>query len=201
MSRKVCQQCQRPKVSCLCAFVTLIDNKIEVVILQHPSEVQQAKATVPLLSKSLTQCQVIVDEDFSHNEQLNELISRYGQRCLLLYPSEHAIEMKHLTQDANFDLDNICLVILDGTWKKAYRMLMLSTNLHQLTAITLPANTKGQYRIRKTAKNNALSTLEACYHCLKFLENDDKKYQVLIDNFVKFNDFQLSFVPIEHHRK
>ncbi len=60
--------------------------------------------------------------------------------------------MKHLTQDANFDLDNICLVILDGTWKKAYRMLMLSTNLHQLTAITLPANTKGSIASVKRLK-------------------------------------------------
>ena len=200
MSRQVCQRCQRPKAGCICQFVSLINNQVHVVILQHPSEVKEPKATVPLLSQSLTNCQVIIGEDFSHNDELNTVISHYGARCLLLYPADHAIDMTHLSQAGDFQLDKICLILLDGTWKKAYRMFMVSRNLQQLTTIALPNNTQGQYRIRKTAKNNALSTLEACYHSLKFLENNEEKYQSLIDNFIKFNDFQLSFIPSEHYQ-
>ena len=108
----------------------------------------------------------------------------------------------------------LCLIILDGTWKKAYRMFALSENLQSLPQVCLPESlaNSGEYVIRKVAKKNALSSLEACCYALALLERnpvsyidsnivpnvehlDLHRYQPLLNKFSQFNQFQLSFRP------
>ena len=210
MARNLCERCQRPLKACICYFICEINNKIPVLVLQHPSEVTQTKGTVTLLLQSLDDCHVLVGEDFSQNDKLNEILANY--HALLLYPSEHSVELSLTSQLINPVYVNSSnqkphlLIILDGTWKKAYRMFMLSKNLHSIKQICLPeviANS-GQYLIRKVAKKNALSSLEATCYALALLENDlienqgvftCGNYQPLINKFVQFNQFQLSFRP------
>lgn len=208
MARHLCLQCQRPIGACICAFIIKTNNKIPVLVLQHPSEVKQSKGTVALLQRSLNTCQVLIGEDFSQNIELTQLLALHQAR--LLYPGEHAQELTFTINNAEDECTEKVeekpplLIILDGTWKKAYRMFMLSKNLHSLTQVCLPdilAN-NGQYLIRKVAKKNALSSLEATCYALALLENelDDKKhlidcgcYQPLLNKFAQFNQFQLSF--------
>lgn len=212
MARNVCLQCQRPTNACICAFVCEIHNKTPVLVLQHPSEVKQTKGTVALLQRSLIACQVLVGEDFSENIELNEILAQH--QTLLLYPSEQA-QVLRLTSNTIENPNGVkaedkprLLIILDGTWRKAYRMFMMSSNLQALDQVCLPdylAN-NGQYLIRKVAKKNALSSLEATCYALALLEGElhehvdenEKKidcgpYQPLLNKFAQFNQFQLSF--------
>tara|TARA_R110001592_G_scaffold1212_2_gene7148 strand:+ start:10610 stop:11242 length:633 start_codon:yes stop_codon:yes gene_type:complete len=208
MARNVCIKCQRPIKACICAFTDEINNKISVLVLQHPSEVKQVKGTVTLLKASLNACQILVGEDFSGNIELDNLLASH--QALLLYPSKQAQDISvamHNIPSEHSDISQskpFLLIILDGTWKKAYRMFMLSKNLHALVQICLPdyLAKNGQYLIRKVAKKNALSSLEATCYALALLENelDDKKhlidcgcYQPLLNKFAQFNQFQLSF--------
>ena len=195
MSRALCLQCQRPEKACICAFAVNVANHIDVLVLQHPSEVKQSKGTVTLLQQSLSSCEVIVGEDFSQCQLLTERLAYYGDKIALLYPSEQALELS--TQSAELVKNKLsdikCLIILDGTWKKAYRIFMLNPCLHKIKHIILPQGIASLYQIRKTKKNNALSSLEACCHALIYLENKAENYQALLDSFVKFNQFQQSF--------
>jgi len=215
MSRTLCQQCLRPSKGCICDFITSIENAIPVIVLQHPKEVNHTKGTIALLASSLSNCQVIVGEDFTENDELNEVLSTFNP--LLLYPSKQAQVLPILTeqqlteyveQSSNTLRENkkTCLIILDGTWKKAYRMLMLSKNLQSIVHVCLPEElaNSGQYLIRKVAKANALSSLEASCYALALLDSNDNKqplsrtlarYQPLLDKFTQFNQFQLSFRP------
>lgn len=204
MSRALCQQCQRPEKACICAFSIHVDNHTHVLILQHPSEVNQSKGTVSLLQQSLTNCQVIIGEVFDKEKILSSHLRHYGDNIALLYPSEQAFEI-------SFQSDKIskkkvllagnkskagaikCIIILDGTWKKAYRMFMLNPCLHDIKHIVLPVGISSLYQIRKTKKDNALSSLEACCHALARLEDQPEKYQALLNSFIKFNQFQQSF--------
>ena len=215
MARDLCLQCQRPTKACICAFICKIDNKTPVLVLQHPSEVKQSKGTVALLQRSLNACQVIVGEDFSENSEVNNILAKH--HALLLYPSEQAKELSLVIgnlKQKHAEIKHhkpLLLIILDGTWKKAYRMYMLSKNLQPLISVCLPdylAN-NGQYLIRKVAKKNALSSLEATCYALALLEDelnyltktpnknlqvvDCGFYQPLLNKFVQFNQFHFSF--------
>lgn len=219
MPRVLCQQCQRPEKACICDYIVPLSNAVKVVILQHPSEVTQVKGTVSLLSRSLQNCQVLVGEDFSADHALSQVLNDY--HCLLLYPSENAEtldfsyvksleKLKSKQSQVGEFTDKLCLILLDGTWKKAYRMFMLSTNLQGIKHVCLPESiaSQGQYLIRKVAKENALSSLEACCYALAILEQTDSQradndseagsYQQLLEKFAQFNAFQLSFRPQSH---
>lgn len=50
--RPVCARCQRPQSHCLCGWVRLTDNRVPVLLLQHPLEVAQAKGSARLLGLS-----------------------------------------------------------------------------------------------------------------------------------------------------
>lgn len=195
--RRVCQHCLKPEKACICRFFTDIDNEMPVVILQHPTEVKQSKGSVPLLSGSLKNSTVIVGENFDQSAQFNDILQTYGDKVRLLYPGESATIIdenyrKHLDGE---DLTEYCLVLLDGTWKKVYRMFMVSTCLRELSMVALPQGFVSQYQIRKTRKDNAFSTLEACGYALSLLEGSSEKYQPLLASFADFNQFHQRFVP------
>ena len=193
MSRSYCNLCQRPQVSCICHLIHPTKNNIHVVILQHPNEEKQSKGTVKLLSQSLASCQVLVAENFTNHPEFLAVLKQYQHHIALLYPSEHAEVVK-----MNSDLkegDNInCIILLDGTWKKAYRIYMMNKVLQEIPHRVLPDDITGQYHIRKTQKQGALSTLEACCHGLTIMENDTDKYTGLLEQFGKFNQMHLAFV-------
>jgi len=208
MSRECCSVCLRAQVGCICHLFTEVNNEIHVVILQHPNEVKQTKGTVTLLANSLACCEVIIGENFNNDETLAQILSSYKNSIALLYPSDNAIVT---SSSVNFDdgtehnasSDTIklpikipkCIILIDGTWKKSYKMYMLNEALHHIPHLTLPDHIKGDYRIRKTQKEQALSSLEACTYALSLLENNVGKYESLLRNFSQFNDLQLSFKP------
>lgn len=209
MSRECCSVCLRAQVGCICHLFTKVNNEIRVVILQHPNEVKQTKGTVTLLANSLVCCEVIVGENFNNDETLAQILSLYKNDIALLYPSDNAkvvnssINFGDATEVDNASSDTIkspvktpkCIILIDGTWKKSYKMYMLNEALHHIPHLTLPDHIKGDYRIRKTQKEQALSSLEACTYALSLLENNVSKYESLLKSFSQFNDLQLSFKP------
>lgn len=202
MKREMCAACKRAVKACICAFIETIDNHVMVVILQHCSEVNHTKGTASLLTGSLNNQLLIVGEDFTNNITLNQLIAKYGETCYLLYP-EDAITLPFAKKNEPNDScqqfpQPQCILLLDGTWKKAYRMYQRSKNLHALAKLTLPKSISGQYTIRKTNKAHALSTLEATCYALALIEGNEEKYKIMLDNFIAFNHFQMAFRPTSH---
>jgi len=133
--------------------------------------------------------------------QSNALQSHYERKYDSVDKNEPIAKPKRkmLNETSIEKTKSYCLIIIDGTWKKAYKMVMLSKTLQQLPQVCLPESlaNAGQYHIRKVAKKNALSSLEACCYALSFFEGSDK-YQKLLTKFNDFNQFQLSFRP-KHH--
>jgi len=196
MSRACCNVCLRAKPACICHLFTQIDNETHVVILQHPSEVKQTKGSVTLLANSLTHCTVFVGEDFNQHEALHRTLALHKERVALLYPSESATLLTEKnTNNSAILTAPTCIVLIDATWKKSYKMYMINHFLHGFNHLALPDSILCDYRIRKTKKAQALSSLEACTHALIRLESDTNKYQKLLNSFSLFNDFQLSFRP------
>ena len=190
MTRRYCNACARPEAACICEFTCSIDNDIHVVILQHPSEVKQSKGSVPLLTMSLANITCLVGEDFVNNEEFLQILATYHEKIALLYPSDKAV----LVNNAEMSIGNVkCIILLDGTWKKAFKMYQMNKMLHALPHIALPDEFESLYQIRKTKKKGALSTIEACCYALSSLDANKEKYQPLLENFKSFNAFLLAF--------
>lgn len=187
---------------CICSLTKPIETDIELIILQHSSEVHQPKGTARILSLSLKNSQILVGEDFSDHTQLNEMLNEAGVNTIVLYPSEQSVPLEQMVakqvneQTRPTSNSRWRVLLLDGTWKKAYKMWQLSKNLHALPCVALPEDLKGNYRVRKAPSENSLSTVEAGYHVLSLLD-PSTNYQPLLAAFEQMVDRQMAHIPKE----
>ncbi len=196
MSR-YCPQCGKANNACICEWIKAIDSPVRVVVLQHPTESKRPMGTAKILQLSLQRCDIWIGEDFSQHEQLNAILNDENVQPLVLYPNEQS---RVLNADSKwvFELANakrsLCVILLDGTWKKAYKMWQLSTNLHTLPSMVLPSDIQGNYRIRKAPTEQHLSTVEAGFHALRLLDSQ-RDYSSLLSAFTNMVDFQIAQMP------
>jgi DTW domain-containing protein YfiP len=161
--RARCEHCLRAQSHCLCALIPKLDSLTRVLILQHPSEVSHALNTGRLAALGLCNAQLVVGEVFAELEQWLDLP---GYQPRLLFPGEGAQALVAEPADALPSL----LVVLDGTWRKARKLLHLNPLLTTLPKVTLGDVPPSRYRLRKAPGTQALSTLEAITHALEVLE-------------------------------
>lgn len=194
MSR-YCEQCGKAKKACICSWIQAIDAKTELWILQHPSEVKRAIGTARILTLSLPNARLWVGEDFSLHDELNALLYDMRRDVYLVYPGEGSLPVSQLVARPQSTDKIRTLILLDGTWKKAYKMWQLSTNLHALPTVNLDNVEQGNYRIRKSPKELGVSTVEAGYLALTALEGNSEKFTPLIDAFNQMIEYQIQQMP------
>jgi DTW domain-containing protein YfiP len=163
MSRIQCPRCLRPQSHCLCPLIPSLDSRTRVLLLQHPSEVNHALNTARLAALGLNNAELIVGEVF---EDLPVLLNRPGYTAGLLFPGEEAQPMKAYGSSD----ESMLLVVPDGTWRKARKLLHLNPLLAALPRVTLAEGGVSRYRLRKAPGPGALSTVEAIAQALETLE-------------------------------
>lgn len=163
MSRRQCSRCLRPQTHCLCPLILQLDSRTRVLLLQHPSEVNHALNTARLAALGLTNAELIVGEVF---EDLPGLLNQPGYQARLLFPAQDAQPLQAYTPADQ----PLLLVVPDGTWRKARKMLHLNPLLAALPRVTLAEGAVSRYRLRKAPGPGALSTVEAIVQALQVLE-------------------------------
>lgn len=186
MPRPQCPRCTRPTERCLCALIPCLPSRTRVLILQHPSEVKHALNTARLAALGLSNAELRVGEVF---ESLAALLQQPGYRACLLFPGEQAQGlMAFAEQHSELPL---LLVVPDGTWRKARKLLHLNPLLAALPRVVLPAGLQSRYRLRKAPMPGALSTIEAIVTALNTIEAPVcfdallKPFEVLIEGQIE----------------
>ena len=193
MPRLQCPQCRRPQRTSLCDLCLSIDNRIELVVWQHPSERDHPKGSVSLLKESLNNCHLLIGETYTIEDI--QQFSSDSKITYLLFPDSTSPSLKSspaLTVNA---YSKVRLLVLDGTWRKARKLFYSNPWLAQLPRIDIANHQQSRYRIRKAEKSGQLSTLEACVQALSMLENDESKYRPLTDAFDQYVQRIEAFSP------
>lgn len=185
--RQRCPTCLRPHSACICAWVTPLAHQVEVLILQHPLEVEHAKGSARLLHLSLPHSRMVTGEVFSE-AALHDLLTAPWQdtpaprQPVLLYPEtsdnpSSARELEPLLPT------QIRLVVLDGTWRKSRKMLHQNPLLQQLPRLALHDLPASHYHVRQAHRPDQRSTLEATCAALAQLEGDAERFVPLLAAF------------------
>lgn len=165
MPRPRCSRCKRPASHCLCALIPDLPSHTEVLVLQHPDEVGHALNTAHLAVLGLRNATLWVGEVFA---ALPGWLAQPGYRTCLLFPGEQARSVAAFGSDG--DGRPLRLVVPDGTWRKARKLLYLNPALADLPRVTLADVPPSRYRLRKAPMEGSLSTLEAIVAALNLLE-------------------------------
>ncbi|CAN7158116.1 tRNA-uridine aminocarboxypropyltransferase [Polaromonas sp. LjRoot131] len=195
--RAGCTICLRPQSACICRWITPVAHAAEVLILQHPLEVDHAKNTGRLLHLSLPRSRMLTGETFDE-AGLRAAMAETTAYTVLLYPPtpEDAEAPAALDAERLKDPAGVRLVVLDATWRKSRKMLLLNPLLRKLPRLSLVELPASNYRIRKAHKPGQLSTLEAVCSALVRLEGDSGGYQALLRAFEGFVAQQMAFRPV-----
>jgi DTW domain-containing protein len=214
MTRPMCTICLRAQSTCICQWTTPIAHTAQVLILQHPMEVHNAKGTARLLHLSLAHSRMETGEVFEKAALQAWLsapwpapTSRPGdtqslpKHAVLLYPESPAGDAPGLAIPAALDPaalhapSPLRLIVLDGTWRKSRKMLYLNPLLQALPRLALRGAPPSRYRIRAAHKPDQLSTLEATCAALAQLEGSAVPFLPLLAAFDGFVAQQMARVP------
>ncbi len=184
MSRPQCPRCQRPQSHCLCELIPHLPSQTRVLLLQHPSEAGHALNTARLAALGLQNAELKVGEVFT---ELAAWLSEPGYDACLLFPGPQAQALLPYAEGQRPKL----LVVPDGTWRKARKLLHLNPLLAALPRVCLGQVAPSTYRLRKAPGADALSTLEAVTQALSVLEAP-ASFEALLKPFDALIDSQIA---------
>gem|GEM_PF-277230 len=184
--RPFCYRCWRAKILCLCNHVKVVTNPVEILFLQHPNERTMPFNTARLAHLSLTRSRLVHGLRFDGTKTVQDLLAK-RERVGILFPSTVAKDLS----EAPPDLET--LVVIDGTWREAKKIIYLSPTLLEFPHYAFVPEKPSNYRIRKEPKDEFISTIEATVTALRLIDKDPSKYQELLDLFDRMVDRQIDF--------
>ncbi|HWL27487.1 MAG TPA: DTW domain-containing protein, partial [Burkholderiaceae bacterium] len=151
----------------------------------HPDESKHPLNTGRLAALGLQQSDLWVGEHFP---QLNGLVASVAS-AYLLFPGKDPSLARSLAPLPTGE--SSLLVVPDGTWRNARRIVQVNPILSTLPHLTLPLGEPSQYRVRKAREPAAVSTIEAIMRSLSILEPDQdfkpllKPFDVLVEQQIE----------------
>ena len=175
VGRVRCPVCARPQAQCLCSLIPRLWPPTQLLVIQHPDEASHALNTARLLEPGLVNAHLLITESLQEHPAWMRRLQDPRWRNELLFPGEQA----QVLLPAAADLRPRRLVLLDGTWRKARKLVYLNPVLQSMAQVCLPAGLVSRYRLRKVPQAGALSTIEAGAEALSVLHPGFDKHALL----------------------
>jgi DTW domain-containing protein YfiP len=171
LHRVSCSQCHRSAKACFCSKITPFSTNFEFRLLMHPKEAKKEKVgTGRLTNIALNNCEIIIDEKFDDNKEV-QIIDSDTYFPILLYPGEESFNISSTDFASDpFKGKKPLLFIIDGTWPCAKSMMRDSKSLHFLPRISFNADVESIFSIKHQPAKYCLSTIESIYQVLIALE-------------------------------
>ena len=188
-ARDTCRRCGR--AICLCAHLPNdggAETKTAFVVVQSRHEYFNANSTGRLAQLGLRNCRLVWDSDNDEVVAKPPLPPTAG----VLFPGAGATML-----GPGVGAAPPALVVIDGTWSQAKRMLRKNAWLQQLPRYEFPTriDQPSTYRFRKQPKAHFLSTVECISRVLQAVEPGpgDAAAERLISAFDALVESQLTF--------
>ncbi len=185
---------------CICDTIKPIDNRIELLILQHPQEQDRALGTARLAALHFRKAELKIGLSWP---SLSKVIGRTvdPQRWAVLYlgsakvadlETDRAIvtiDRKGAIEDSQRAILKGIegIVLLDGTWSQAKALWWRNAWMLKCRRIILgPAHPSLYGKLRREPRRDGLSTIEAAGMLLGHLENRPEIETALKTSFTNF---------------
>ncbi len=189
--RPTCLTCGRPQVTCYCDAVTRFTTRTQVLIVQHPRERDVPINTARIAKLALERCEIVNAIEADEHPLVQAVLERAerGEAVGLLFPGENTANLRQLREG-----ENPTLVVVDGTWWQAAKVLKRSPKLAALPKYALSPAEPSRYRIRKEPAFECLSTIEAITDALVELEPEGtidpaailKPFETMVDRQIAY---------------
>jgi DTW domain-containing protein len=199
---EACPQCHKPPALCVCDGIVPLDNKVSVLILQHPQEQDRTLGTARLTAFSLRNATLKIGLSWP---SLSKILGRNvdPQRWAVLYLGSVKAaslapdrELVFVTRKGDLernqdglmrDIEGI--VVLDGTWSQAKALWWRNAWMLKCRRVVLGPRQPSRYgRLRREPRRDGLSTIEATAMLLARLERRPDIEETLTASFMRMLD-------------
>lgn len=156
-----CPRCYLPTRLCLCAQVPRLDTRTEFLVIRHNKEKEKSTNTVRVAALALVRCQVLTYG--APGERFDPSVLE-GPDTWLLFPDTQAPEPQAPAPKR--------LIVLDGNWGQARRMVQRLPVLRRMPGLALPPPPPNTRRLRRPPNPDGMSTLEAMAGAVALLESE-----------------------------
>jgi DTW domain-containing protein YfiP len=206
VARPSCVVCRRPAVACYCPLLKPFESYPRFVILSHPREAKHRLGTGRMAHICISNSMLIEGVDFSENKKVEAIIHNRDFFAVILYPGDSSTKLSELSIDQRRALippgRKLIVVVPDGTWRTARKMIRLSRNLSSLPSLSFTPSSPSSYRIRRQPRPNLYCTLEAVHQVIDlFAEPENRKIAIqkphdnLLEVFAFAVNQQLHYTP------
>lgn len=175
-ARPICTDCRRPLRACFCDRVTVLPTRTRILMLQHPRERDVPIGTARMAHRALAGSRLRVGVDFAGDPEVRAAVR--VPDTYVLFPGEGAIPVDQLPRHRPINL-----VVLDGTWWQARKLLRLNPAIAGLPRVAFHPRRPSGYLIRKEPAEFCVSTIEALAEVLAVLEPEGERFERLLDPF------------------
>lgn len=186
--RETCFVCMRPRVVCWCSAVPQIEAATRLLVLQHPREEFMPIGTARMAALSVVGAELVVGTELSDQPAVRRALDDRDRRPILLWPGPTSKDLAVEPPSGP-----TTLVVVDGTWPLAKKLVRLNPELAALPQYSLTPTRPSEYRIRREPRAECVSTIEAVIEALAILDGAPTKFDAMREPFRKMIDAQIAF--------
>ena len=180
-----CPRCLKPMPLCICDSITPIENKIALLILQHPQEQDRAHGTARLTALHFKNAVLKIGLSWpSLSKALGRQVADPSRWAVLYLGSAKVAELETDREIVAIDRkgeieenqrailkDLEGIVLLDGTWSQAKALWWRNAWMLKCQRVILgPAHPSRYGKLRREPRQDGLSTIEAAAMLLAAVE-------------------------------
>lgn len=181
-----CPRCQKPVPLCICEAITPIENRISLLILQHPQEQDTALGTARLTAMHFANAVLKIGLSWpSLSKALGRPVPDPSRWAVLYLGSAKVADLPtksdivainrkgEIKDNQRAVLKNIeGIVLLDGSWSQAKALWWRNPWMLKCQRVILGPALPSRYgKLRREPRRDGLSTIEAAAMLLSSLEN------------------------------
>ncbi|WP_162045356.1 tRNA-uridine aminocarboxypropyltransferase [Vibrio taketomensis] len=154
---------------CVCHLLPHFDIPAHIALLMHENELTRDTNTGQWLIKAIASTSQHVWQRKAPCPKLMALINSQQYQPYLLFPSEESVTIEQAKTATQAEQKRPLLIILDGTWQEAGKMLRKSAWLAELPHVHIQPNEQSDYQLRRNQQQGHLCTLEVGTEIVKEL--------------------------------
>jgi DTW domain-containing protein YfiP len=210
-----CPHCLKPRALCVCEEITRIDNKVSLLILQHPQEQDRELGTARLTALHFTDALLKIGLSWP---SLTKILGRPTdpQRWAILYLGsvkaaavlpDRDIVVVNKKGNAVDHQDSALrgiegIILLDGTWSQAKALWWRNAWMLKCKRVVLGPKRPSRYgKLRREPRNDGLATIEAAAMLLARLERKPEIESALHASFERLLARYRATRPISQARR
>jgi len=178
--RNRCPRCRVLSEDCVCALIPSVETRTRVLVVMHARESAQLSNTGRLAHFALPASNVVLRGLPFTPVDLSDLDDP-SRRGVLLFPEPGVPPLS--ASDRPNDGKELLLIVPDGGWRQAKRIVRSEERLGTLPWRSLPDPPVSRYHLRRAPHDGFLSTFEAITEALAVLEEDGDAVRATLMGF------------------